>query len=493
MLQQWIKARSLRIRLTLEVGTLTILGVGGLAAWGSWQLQQTLLATHKQTLDYIALRFPQDFETYTLKMPSERGLVRTLETVSTERVLLWVRSPRGRILTHAAIAPAMGSTIQQLDQIHQTMAIPDMALPGKVYPIQLGAGPNRRYFLACGTPLMVQGVFYGKLYVANDITLEQRQVNLVMQKLWAGSGLVTLMVVVAIALRIRTLLDPLAQVSAVARRLSLEDLDQGRVAIERLASQQTPQEIQGLVEAFNHMVQRLSMSWRSQRQFVGDASHELRTPLTVVYGYLQGILRRADNLTSYQREALLESVAETERTVRLLEDLLELARADNGTLQGEGLEPVALGEVLSEVLTLLENPRDRRITRIKLMGMDQPVWVLARHKCLCRVILNLVDNALHYSDQPVWIRVERQGTMGVIEVGDRGLGIAPEHQTRIFDRFYRVDEARSRLTGGTGLGLAIVKMLVENMAGTVTVRSQPGQGSVFEVYLPLAALDQEAR
>ena len=230
------------------------------------------------------------------------------------------------------------------------------------------------------------------------------------------------------------------------------------------------------------MLARFSESWENQRQFVSNVSHELRTPLTIVHGYLQSTLRRGKNLTEAQREALETAAEEADRTIQLLQDLLELARADNGHIHFD-IQRLSLNELTLEVVDMAHQYSDREI-QVKLP--DRSIEIKADRNRLKQVLLNLIDNAVKYSNPttPITLRLETHGGQVCLHVCDRGEGIPLSHQARIFERFYRVDDARTRSTGGTGLGLSIVKTLVEGMGGRVTVVSKLGEGSTFTISLP---------
>jgi signal transduction histidine kinase len=229
------------------------------------------------------------------------------------------------------------------------------------------------------------------------------------------------------------------------------------------------------------MLARLSQAWEQERQFLSNASHELRTPLTIVQGYLQSVLRRGTNLTPSQREALLTAAEEADRIIRLLQDLLDLARADGGHMH-LNIESLVLNDLVAEVAGMAQQYSDRAIVIEAGVGV---IEVMADRNRLKQVLLNLIDNALKYSDssQAVTLKLDQLGQQVIIQVCDKGCGIPLSHQTRIFERFYRVDEARARATGGYGLGLSIVKTLVETMGGSVKVRSKLGEGSTFTVTL----------
>ncbi|NJM77121.1 MAG: GHKL domain-containing protein, partial [Acaryochloridaceae cyanobacterium RU_4_10] len=206
-------------------------------------------------------------------------------------------------------------------------------------------------------------------------------------------------------------------------------------------------------------------------------------PLTVIIGYLQSLLRHSHNFSAHQQEALETTVSEAERTARMLQELLDLARADSGQLHFR-LEPVFLNTFVTEIAQMSAKVSQRKVS---VLATPEDVIALADHDRLEQVLINLIDNAVKYSEapQPVELTLKVQEQQAIIQVHDRGIGIPFQHQKRIFERFYRVDEARNRATEGTGLGLAIVKSLVEGMNGRIALRSQSDEGSVFTIKLPL--------
>jgi signal transduction histidine kinase len=177
------------------------------------------------------------------------------------------------------------------------------------------------------------------------------------------------------------------------------------------------------------------------------------------------------------------ATSEADRTIQLLQDLLTLARIDNGQMRFQ-MEKVPLKAFVQEVMSLTEQYHDRAVL---YEGTTDPVFVNVDVNRLKQVLLNLIDNAVKYSEpeQPVLLNLETKENTALLAVRDYGIGIPFAQQSRIFERFYRVDDARSRSTGGTGLGLPIVKTLVEGMNGKITVTSQLGVGTTFTVSFPL--------
>ncbi len=256
----------------------------------------------------------------------------------------------------------------------------------------------------------------------------------------------------------------------------------------RLGRVEPRDEVGELARCFNEMLDSLEAVHRAQRRFVDDAAHELRAPLQTITGNIE-LLERARDLPSWQREAMLADVrAEAERLARLVGELLLLARADDG--QPIARDRVPLDDLLVETL---------RGARPLAAGVDvgiaaiEPAVVAGDRDRLKQLLLILLENALRYTPNGGQVRVSlhRRSAEAVVEVVDSGIGIAPEDLPRVFDRFYRGDEARSRDAGGSGLGLAIAKWIAEAHGGAIAVASRPGQGAAFTVALPLAA--DEAR
>lgn len=223
-----------------------------------------------------------------------------------------------------------------------------------------------------------------------------------------------------------------------------------------------------------------------RRDFVANASHELRTPLTSIRGFAEtlegGALSDAGVAPRFVNGILQNAV----RMQALVDDLVELSRAESPDAQVER-EPVDLLEAARDVAARLEGRAHEKRIEVRVEG--EPVRALADADALDQVLVNLVDNAIKYTpaEGHVAVVVKTQGGHARIQVVDDGPGIAAQHLPRIFERFYRVDAGRGRRQGGTGLGLAIVKHLVQRMGGQVGAESRVGRGTTFTVELPLPA------
>ncbi len=222
-----------------------------------------------------------------------------------------------------------------------------------------------------------------------------------------------------------------------------------------------------------------------QRRFVSDASHELRTPLAVVKANGELLLRHPDSTIEDNFDQVEAITAETDHMTRLVENLLTLARADEGNanLLRESLDLGALVEDTGRDMAALAE-----LHEITLTVTTQPAQVDGDSHRLRQLLVILVDNALKYTPTggKVAVLCQRNGRSVDLSVSDTGHGISAEDQRRIFDRFYRVDSARARSAGGSGLGLAIARYIAEAHDGRITVESKPGQGAKFTVRLPAA-------
>jgi signal transduction histidine kinase len=251
----------------------------------------------------------------------------------------------------------------------------------------------------------------------------------------------------------------------------------------RLPELKQRDELGRLATTFNEVLERLEGSVAVQRRFLADASHELRTPLATIRTNVEALLRGAVDDPAARDESLRAIARETDRTGRLVADLLALAHADAG-------QPLARRPVELDALLLDVYHQERRLASgVELrLGDLEPVEVEGDEDRLKQLLLNLVDNALRYASPggSVTLDLVRNGASAVLRVRDTGPGIPPEHLPHIFDRFYRVDQPRSRQRGGTGLGLAICKWVAEAHGGRIEVASQVGLGSTFTVTLSVA-------
>jgi heavy metal sensor kinase len=272
-------------------------------------------------------------------------------------------------------------------------------------------------------------------------------------------------------------LAPVAAMAEQARKITSESLS------ERLPNPNPHDELGQLAGVFNQTLQRLEASFTELKRFTADASHELRTPLTALRTVGEVALRQPDDPAAL-RETIGSMLEEAQRLSDLIESLLTLARMESGKVRLQP-EPIRMPEFLNEVRDSLSVLAAEKQQTIELAG-DADVVQTADRRLLRQAVLNIVHNAIRYapSQSRITVRCSRRNGAAVIEVADEGPGIAPEHRQRIFDRFYRIDQARSRAEGGHGLGLAIAKWSVEHQGGRIEAESEVGKGSVFRIVLP---------
>ncbi|WP_420457224.1 ATP-binding protein [Rubrivirga sp.] len=277
---------------------------------------------------------------------------------------------------------------------------------------------------------------------------------------------------------------PLTAITRSAQKINEGDLD-GRITVKTRAA-----EFQDLARSLNHMASRfradiheLQRMQRIQNEFIGNVSHEVKNPIFAVFGYLEALA--SDSLPTAQRKRYAQKgLANLQRLNSLFSDLIEIAKLE---YREDSVRPAAfdLQDLIAEIGEMLDPKADAK--GLELSYDNDPLTVVADRNRIRQVLTNLVDNAIAYSDEgSVRCRMRRHMDKARVEVVDTGRGIPEEHLDRIFDRFYRVDTARSRKEGGTGLGLAIVKQILEAHGSTIHVESTKNRGTRFWFELPLA-------
>jgi heavy metal sensor kinase len=273
-------------------------------------------------------------------------------------------------------------------------------------------------------------------------------------------------------------LQPVHDMARRASRISAERLT------ERLDIQNPEDELGRLGTAFNQTLERLQMSFDQLRRFTADASHELRTPLTAIRSVGEVALQNGGDI-AYYRDRIGSMLEEADRLTRLIETLLTMSRADAGRIPMQPSE-FSLIDLAREAAALLDVLAEEKHLTVLVQG-DTEIQVYADRLILRQALINLLDNAVKYSPQggTVHMQIEAAPNEVVIEVRDSGPGIPAEHVEKVFQRFYRVDRARSRAEGGAGLGLSIVQWAVAAHGGSIQLRQDSGSGCTFSVRLPL--------
>lgn len=334
-------------------------------------------------------------------------------------------------------------------------------------------------------PVTGRGQFIGVVQVGINAAPLQ---DLLVRQLIIFLGLsifALLMALMAFLPILRRTLIPLSNMIKTAERINAGNLD------ERVPLHQGQIEMDKLAASFNDMLERLEVSFASEkeakeqmRRFIADASHELRTPLTSIHGFLEVLMRGAASNPAQLHRSLTSMYGESERLNKLVQDLLMLAKLDQAPtfeLTEGRLDSVL--RTMEAQLRLLAGDRQVEV------AASEEVWAAFDQDRIKQVILNLFQNAVQHTDPHsgrIRISLESSGEGVELAIQDNGPGIPPEHLPHLFERFYRVDTARSRKQGGAGLGLAITKTLVEAHGGRITCESKPGAGAIFRVWLPKA-------
>jgi signal transduction histidine kinase len=243
-------------------------------------------------------------------------------------------------------------------------------------------------------------------------------------------------------------------------------------------------ELRQLAENYNTMAAQLENLDRSRNQFVSNASHELKTPLATMKILLETMMYQPDMPGEVREEFMADMNHEIDRLTGIITDLLTLTRMDNKS-DALKMEEIDLSGLTEETVRLLTPAARKRGQRLE-SSVAPDLRIRGDRTKLNQVLYNLIDNAMKYTQDggEIHVSLEEKNDPAIWRVRDNGVGIPPEDQEHIFDRFYRVDKARSRETGGTGLGLSIVRQLVGMHQGQVYVESEPGKGSCFVVELP---------
>jgi heavy metal sensor kinase len=318
-----------------------------------------------------------------------------------------------------------------------------------------------------------------RIVASESVETIESDLRLVRRVIWIALPLFLLLAALGGYLLTRRSLAPLQSMAGQARRIGGDNLD-ARLEIGRAA-----EELEILAASFNELLGRVDQSFEAMRRFVADASHELRTPLSIIRGEADVSLSQ-DRAPAEYRESLGVILDESRRLSRLVDDLLNLARADAGRVRLHVRE-FYFNDLVADCCRSVQSLAAARQIRLEChAGADLPFS--GDEDLLRRLVINLLDNAIRYTPPGgrVGASVEARDEGVWLRVSDTGIGIAPEAAPHVFERFFRADKARSRAEGGFGLGLSIVKWIAESHHGGVEVESQPNAGATFTVRLPKA-------
>lgn len=293
---------------------------------------------------------------------------------------------------------------------------------------------------------------------------------------WIAMGVAVLSAIVVTWLTGRMILRPLQRMEQVVQEFTEGNLD------ARVSPISVP-EIDRLAVSFNTMANSLQGVEERRQELISDLAHELRSPITVIYGYLETI---AVGMTTLTPDIQAQIQAETKRLMRLVDNLLELARVEAGYLPLR-LESISLAGVLKGVVMTFTAASLQANCQLDLqLPKDLPLVYVDGDR-LKQITINLLSNAIKYSPNgTVTVRAGATAASVWVAVADTGIGIATADLPKVFERFWRADPSRDANTGGSGIGLAITKRLVELHGGKIEVESTLGQGSIFRFTLPIA-------
>ncbi len=292
--------------------------------------------------------------------------------------------------------------------------------------------------------------------------------------------LISLMISLAIS---RVISNPLQNMFLAARDIASGKYNQ-RIPISFNPQDKKLDPIQKLALGFNQMASSLEDTENMRQQLIGDISHELRTPLTTIKGSMEGLI---DGVVPANEKTYQQIYGEADRLQRLVEDLQELSRIEGGAYHLEK-RWFSVNDLVESIAHKYAPRFEEKKISFSHNHPETDIRIFADPDRLEQVLVNLLINAIHYSDEGGSVSLETHQTKDgiTIHVQDNGVGIAPEHLPNVFTRFYRVDKSRSRQSGGSGIGLTISKHLVEAHGGTITVTSPGlGLGSTFEIKLPV--------
>jgi heavy metal sensor kinase len=474
---------SARLRTRLFLNTLAILLLGmGLAAALSWRAvenlyidtqRENLLAQASLTADTlqgqpIPVQFAQPYSQASNVMPGIHTRLLGGQGAVIPLPLNEILAPP--IENATSIAPA---ELMKRPEIAQ-------ALQGQAASA-IRTVENRRVLYAAAPVFGGDGTVIGLVYLAMPLSAAGLPSNVLLQ-LFAAALVAVILALIAGTLLARRIVAPVEQISEAAGAVSAGNLNQ------RVPTESNIHELNNLGHAFNAMAESLRQSDQAKNAFIADVTHELRTPLTVIKGTIETLEDGAlDDVAG--RGPLLDSMQrETDRLIRLVNDLLVLTRADAGTLNMD-IRPLDLAELARARCENLSTLAARRKVSLTVTGAES-AWVAGDTDRLSQVLDNLLDNAIRYSPEGSTVTVEIRSGAGECQcaVSDCGTGVPEKHLPFIFDRFYRADASRNRQTGGAGLGLAIVRALVLAQGGKISAESVEGQGTTIKFVLPLVAI-----
>ncbi|MFQ5899945.1 MAG: sensor histidine kinase [Thermodesulfobacteriota bacterium] len=326
-------------------------------------------------------------------------------------------------------------------------------------------------------PVMERGKTINFVQIGTSLETIQDTLNTLLYLLYASASISLIFAGIVGWLLANRALRPVAEITKTARRIGAENLNQ------RLEVRNPGDEIGRLAETFNDMISRLESSFDRIKQFTADVSHEIKTPITILKGETEIALKTEKTVEGF-KSVLVSNLEEINRMTHVIEGLLFLSRRDSG-IKDITTEEIDMDDLLKEKYQqaiLLAKNKEIKVILVR----NDPVRVKGNPIRLRQLLLNLIENAVKYTPKTgeITLSLEKSAGFARIVVSDTGIGVAREDLPYLFDRFFRVDKARSREEGGSGLGLSICKGIVNSHNGSIEVKSRPGKGSKFIIHLP---------
>ena len=334
--------------------------------------------------------------------------------------------------------------------------------------------------IRAAAPVLDQGKFIGAVILYTPVAGINDTFSK-MRELQSGTAILGIILSVILGLFLsRYITRPLREVSQVARRIA-EGNFEDRVRIK------SRDELGQLGETFNYMTQQLEDYEKMRREFVANVSHELRSPLTSIQGFMDALIEGKNKGDEQEKAKYLSIIQkETYRLSKLVNELLDLSRFDAQVVYFD-MEAFPITTVINRATASLKPQLDEKNITIRTVIPKDLLYCFGDEDRIEQVVHNLLQNAIRYSPKGEKILISARLLTDeiLVEIADNGPGISREELPRVWERFYRVDKARSRGMGGTGLGLAIVQEIIKKHGGRVTVESEHGEGAVFGFTLPI--------
>lgn len=336
---------------------------------------------------------------------------------------------------------------------------------------------NGQRIIYLAVPMYDNGTFIGTIEGARRLTVLDSYLQILVGALSVTSIGAVVFAIFGTFWFTSRLTGPIGQMVQTMREIDRS----GKLQVVKLGGREESVELQQLVRAFNQMIERLDRTIEHQKHFVGDASHELKTPLTVISSYADMLKRWGRDNAEVRDEAIEAISRETQRMQNLIQSMLTLAEAEQDAwLNVVRFDVLSVVRELSETLGMTF----QREIRVHSEGNATQAFLRGDRDKIRQLLLILVDNAIKYSKEPIDVRVRANKSILKLEVTDYGIGVPENEIPYLFERFYRVDDARRRSTGGSGLGLSIAKKIIDLHEGKVEVYSKPGIGTTISIQLP---------